>query len=107
MKKLGRFLIVAFLSGCAFAASPANATSCYPTRAAMAVVKSNHLNPLVLRGRYARQFVPPGAIIRTVDFAALLFDEQGQAHVFFGNVAQVCGPYLLTKEQVEMFLRPA
>lgn len=108
MKKLGRFLIVAFLSSCAFAASPAYAVDCYATGEAMAYVRANGLKPLVLTGERAKTFLPVnGARIRTVQFAALVFNDEGEGAVFFGNVSQVCGPYRLTKEQVLAFLRPA
>lgn len=107
MKKIGGFLLFAFLYFCALGMSPGYAASCYPTGAAMAAVKTYGLKPLILRGSYARQFVPASLKLNTVDFAAMLFDNDGNGFVFFGNVDQTCGPYKLTKKQVNMFLRPA
>ena len=108
MRKLGAFLIVGFLFSCVFAASSASAAECYSTREAMAYVSYLGVKPMVLRGDRAREFVPvSGAGLKTVQFAALIFKDDGAAAVFFGNLSQVCGPFRLSKEQVIKFLRPA
>lgn len=107
MKKLGGSLLVAFLSFCSLGTSSAFAVSCYPTGAAMEAVKTYGLKPLILKGQYAQQFKPASLGIRTVDFAALLFDKDNNAFFFFGNVSTTCGPYQLNHKQVERFLRPA
>lgn len=74
----------------------------------MAAVKARGLKPIVLTGERARTFLPPsGAGINTIDFAAIFSMDDGGAAVFFGNVSVVCGPFLLSKEQVLRFWRPA
>lgn len=72
----------------------------------MAYAEKSGIKPLILAGNTARSFAPPSAGLKTIDFAAIVFVDDG-ALVFFGNVARVCGPYRLSKKQVMAYLRPA
>lgn len=109
MKKLILATLLS-LSGCV--SSPALAgVDCRSTQEAMAYAAAHGVRATILRGETMAPFIAAARQVNaiemeTISFVAVIMAGEG-AMAFFGNFSQVCGPLLLSKDHLNIMLRPA
>ncbi len=106
MKKL---ILAALL--CLYSIPALAGVDCRPTQEAMAYAAAHRIQATILRGETMAPYIAAARQVNAVDmktisFVAVVQNGEG-AMAFFGNFHTVCGPLLLTKDHLNIMLRPA